>query len=686
VTTPTEPAVGIEVTDVLVVSKTHLDIGFTDLAADVTRRYLEDLLPSALATARTLRAQADGPRLVWTVGSWLVTEALESADPELVASVERAVADGDLAWHAWPFTTHTSLLDRRLADAAVAMSHRLDRRFGRTTVAAKMTDVPGHTRALVPVLAGAGVRLLHLGVNPASTAPDVPPVFRWRDEHTATEVVVLLQPGGYGGGAVLPGTTTLLVVDHTGDNLGPPTVDAVRALHATLTARHPQATIRAGRLDDAWDALDAGGGVDELPDIRAEIGDTWIHGAASDPAKVARFRAVARAVATAVEAEVVDATDPAVVRADRNLLLVAEHTWGLDEKTAWPDTTTYAPDDVAVARTADPRVARFEASWAEQRSYVDRAVAALAGTGLAAPVAAELRACEPEPPDVAGLAPSAAGSPIRGRHLTITIDPVTGAVIGCTTADGRALAGRSHPLARFVHQTFSVTDYERWWEQYVVAAPEDEWWAFHDQTKPGMEVAAPPSRRWQPTLVSLHVGWVDGGVRAVARLAGPAVAVDRHGCPADVWLTYDLPDDAEELRVDVSWSARRASRLPEALWCTFHPRVADPSGWRLDVLGQAVSPFDVVPDGARSLHAVGRGVANLSVDEPLHIVTLDAPVVAVGPPRLLRHDRDLVPDVAGRGLAWCLYDNVWGTNFPMWSDEPGRARFVVRPVAPPWWT
>ena len=52
--------------------------------------------------------------------------------------------------------------------AGLSFSQELDRRFGVRTTAAKMTDVPGHTLGIVPLLAEAGVRFLHLGVNTAS--------------------------------------------------------------------------------------------------------------------------------------------------------------------------------------------------------------------------------------------------------------------------------------------------------------------------------------------------------------------------------------------------------------------------------------------------------------------------------------------------------------------------------------
>ena len=54
-----------------VVFKTHLDVGFTDLARNVIRRYIDDFVPSSLSLSRELRAQ-DGDRFIWTVGSWLV--------------------------------------------------------------------------------------------------------------------------------------------------------------------------------------------------------------------------------------------------------------------------------------------------------------------------------------------------------------------------------------------------------------------------------------------------------------------------------------------------------------------------------------------------------------------------------------------------------------------------------------
>ncbi len=39
------------------------------------------------------------------------------------------------------------------------------------------------------------------------------------------------------------------------------------------------------------------------------------------------------------------------------------------------------------------------------------------------------------------------------------------------------------------------------------------------------------------------------------------------------------------------------------------------------------------------------------------------------------HDR--LPDMNG-GLHFNLYNNVWGTNFPMWFNDDMTFRFIIR--------
>ena len=90
---------------VYVLFKTHFDYGYTALARDVLERYLRAYIPAALARAEEMRA-AGGDRFIWTTGSWLIQTFLETAAPADRARMERAIENGDVRWHALPFTTH----------------------------------------------------------------------------------------------------------------------------------------------------------------------------------------------------------------------------------------------------------------------------------------------------------------------------------------------------------------------------------------------------------------------------------------------------------------------------------------------------------------------------------------------------------------------------------------------------
>ena len=249
--------------------------------------------------------------------------------------MEDAIARGEVAWHALPFSFFTESMDAPLFRHGLGLSQKLDRRFGKQTIAAKMTDVPGHTRGIVPLLAEAGVRFLHIGVNAACTPPDVPPLFTWQDAASATAISVMYQ-GNYGDVMVVPGLRDALAFAHTDDNVGPQSVDQVVDVFRDLRARFPGADVRASTMDAFAAHLPEIVGA--LPVVTAEIGDTWIYGVASDPQKEAQFRALLRLRG---ELERGGASAAELDGFSDQLLLLPEHTHGLDVKTHLNDWTNY---------------------------------------------------------------------------------------------------------------------------------------------------------------------------------------------------------------------------------------------------------------------------------------------------------------------------------------------------------
>src|SRR5690606_37014905 len=96
-----------DIDTVHVIFKTHLDVGFTDLAAQVIDRYMTQFIPDALALARDMQANHPDEPFRWTVGSWLIHEYFARQSPDRCAEMEAAIRDELVTWHALPFTTHT---------------------------------------------------------------------------------------------------------------------------------------------------------------------------------------------------------------------------------------------------------------------------------------------------------------------------------------------------------------------------------------------------------------------------------------------------------------------------------------------------------------------------------------------------------------------------------------------------
>jgi hypothetical protein len=665
----TTPGGGREVKRVLVMFKCHLDVGFAGTQAAILREYFDVYFPRAMQIAAEMR-QSTQDRYVWTTGSWLLYEYLEQASNEQRHRAEQAIATGDLAWHALPFTWETEFMDRSMIEGALGFSHSLDQRFGRTTTAAKMTDVPGHSRGLLPPLAARGVKFLDIGVNDASTPPDVPALFVWQEQSGAS--LITMYHHSYGGVVVPPDSDLAVAVEVRGDNSGPHTRAEIGQIYANLRKQFPRAHVAAANLSEIAAALEPYR--TRLPVITQEIGDTWIHGIASDPIKVARYREIARLRRewiTQGQFRVGDSNDLALLR---RLTLCAEHTWGVDTKTL-KDYQHYKPKDLLAARHF-PAFRVAESSWAEKRTNIDDSIASLP-EHLQQEARSRLQATQPVEPDRTGLLHHIAGSEIETAHWLIALNPHTGAIQRLLSrSSGHEWASADHPLALFSYQTLSKDDYDRYFVNYVV---EKTWWSVLDFGKPGIEKFGAQSRVWIAALADCWSGKIEDGYRIVAELRIDDAAAEKSGLtawPGRMFLELHLLDAEPVVRINLTCFDKAANRLPEAMWLSFIPLAPDPHGWMLDKVDTAVSPFDVVPGGNRQVHAVTEKVRYQDRQLALTIAPLDSPLVALGEMSALQYSTRQ-PDIT-KGLHFSLYNNVWGTNYIQWFGEATQFRFTVR--------
>ncbi len=630
----------MEFRKIYILFKTHLDIGFTDLSANVVRRYMDTFIPNAIAAAKELKESGSEAGFVWTVGSWLIDEYVRTHSGEELQRLEKAIADGDICWHGLPFTTHTELMSKGLFEYGVSIAKRLDEKYGKQTIAAKMTDVPGHTKAIIPIMKKAGIEFLHIGVNPASAVPEVPELFRWQADN-GDEILVMYN-ADYGTFAPLGDSGAALYFAHTGDNNGGQSAQEVRELFASLREKFPNTELVPATLNDV--ALELRKVRNSLPLITDEIGDSWIHGVGTDPKKVSGFRALERFAET-----LTDEKDRETLY--RGILMVPEHTWGMDSKKGLGDYTHFGRDEFVGVR-GEANFRRMEASWAEQRRYLTDAVEGLSPVNREKALAL-LAESQRAPLSAAGMRELPADETVRIGQAELRFDE-RGALSLLKFGD-RVIADDEHRMGMPFYERFSMEEYRRFYGKYNRLDVE---WAQRDFTKPGMELAGNKYRRLLPEAKA----YTDGK-NIVVKYAFPK---EDCGCPETMDLRLSFEED--RVMMDYAWFGKSADRVTEALWIGFAPMAKNK---RISKLGTLIDPKKVIYKGNRRLHATDFGV----VYDGLEIETVDTALVAPGKPALMDFVQELPED--GEEIAFNLFNTMWGTNFPLWYEEDARFRFVI---------
>lgn len=467
---------------VFIIFKTHLDIGFTDYSENVVKKYLQFYIPNAINVGYELK-NSDTP-FVWTVGSWLIWEALKNDRDSIV---EKAIQDGILTWHALPFTTHTELMNKELFQYGLDISQKLDQKFGKKTIAAKMTDVPGHTIGMVPLLYEKGIKFLHIGVNPATPLPPIPDLFKWKLKDS--QIIVMYQ-GDYGEAAEFE--DFVIYFAHTNDNCGPQSADEIISIYKDVHKKYPGCNLQAATLNDVAAYVEK---TENIPTVEKEIGDTWIHGAGTDPVKLAHYRGVLRHISEYGVPDV-DLTE--------NLLLVPEHTWGMDLKTFFRNDTDYT--HIQMDELPEER-ATIEKSWNEQRKYVYAAEKLL---GIKAD-------CVATKPDLTKWVET-------DLHDEIDFE--------------------------ISWQIFDNSDYERYKNTYMRATPD---WAIWDFTKVGMPEGS------GGTYKAFVTNAYKCGQNKLYKLTFDKNISEEYGLP---YFYVTKSDDF----IEICWFGKKASRISQACW------------------------------------------------------------------------------------------------------------------------
>ena len=193
----------------VIVYKTHFDIGYTTRVREVVHEYRTEMADRVLDAIEQNSRQPKEQQFVWTLSGWPMKQILwEGQSPQRRQKLEHAIRDGNLAIHAYPFTTHTETAEPEDLVRGLGISSTLNRKFGLPlSTAAKMSDVPGQSWIFPTLFTHAGIKFYHMGGPLVNKTFGLPPMFWWEGPDGSR--LLVLYNNDYGTAAVAAGQLAL---------------------------------------------------------------------------------------------------------------------------------------------------------------------------------------------------------------------------------------------------------------------------------------------------------------------------------------------------------------------------------------------------------------------------------------------------------------------------------------------
>ena len=375
--------------EVIVVYKTHFDIGYSALARDVIHEYRTEMVDRVLDAIEQNRHQAKEQQFVWTVSGWPMKQILwHGQAPDRRQKIENAIRSGNLVVHAYPFTTHTETAQMEDLVRGLGHSSSIARTYGLPLPRdAKTSDVPGQSWILPTLLKHAGINFFHLGGPLVNKSLGLPPMFWWEGPDGSR--LLTLYNNGYGT-SPLPHKDwpykTWIYISMTGDNAGPPSPDTVKKDIEFYHKNAPGLKVIMGKLDDFGQRI-LKEDLSNLPIVRSDLPDPWVHGNMAMPDGWKLANAVRPSIPAAEALVTLEKSwglyrpniKDTIARAYEKSLLFSEHTWGLATQhyisqpygKAW---------EATLARGLPVNAKVIEESWQEHFDYIDDVRKLIVGT------------------------------------------------------------------------------------------------------------------------------------------------------------------------------------------------------------------------------------------------------------------------------------------------------------------
>lgn len=726
----TDDSYNPNVEEVIVICKTHIDVGYTHSFKDAIRYYQTGMIDNALKVTDESQALPKEQQFSWTLPSWVLFKTLEDwpgQTPERKAKLQNAFKTGKIRTHALPFTMESDACEPECLVRGLNFASKLTREHGLPLPrAGKQTDVPSHGGFVATILANADVKFLHIGCNWPSSyikTDDIPGLFWWEGPD-GSRVLTLYSPfygtartefsrWGGGGENLIPPKNwphkTWPAILVTGDNVGPPSSGAVKKLFEDIAKKMPHVKVRMGSMDDFYEAIikeDLKG----VPVVKAEMPDSWVYGVMCDPegSRISRETSPLLASSEALNTQLkiwgkdMPSITKDVASAYEELVLHGEHTWGGTKSiNAYGEKFHNLPAE---------SYASLEASWKDKFDHIQKAsetarhisesnMLALAKSvkhdepsiivynplpwkrsGVAT-VDNENIFVEDVPPCGYRTYPAKnlkkqpvpiENNTLENDFFKIKLDAESCSIV--SLVDKRTNRewvdhDSKHSLGQYLNERFTREQTERYATTYQKDRSKQLHRGLH---KPGMiSEQEVPYRAASPKNGKLSITGDGYTQKAVLSMPGDA---EKHLPPSALKVT--LYKNQPYIDLEITIQDKPKDNWPEADWLCLPFKISNPSFKVHRPLGRMDPAKDILPGACRDFYTVGNGVTITGPDHSgVAVCPLSHPLISFDTPGCWNFSQDFIPEKPVVYLN--LYNNQWNTNFRYWFEGTWSSRVRI---------
>lgn len=636
--------------------QTHLDLGWTDRVKPVIQALRKMTLQTAIDVCSQFMHRPEGERFIWTCEcSDALRFAWEGANETEREKLRQMVKLGLIQACAMPYSFHSVLMSQDLMHRAVRNSFALRREMGLANTldlsVAQHNDVVGYNWSLPDILAQNGIHRMVMGHNHMIRGCTLPPLFHWQGPAGHSVLTLATSCVDYGTTFPIPqradefhalsannpdashqSVTAYLRVLGYGENCGPD--DAHREINAVAAwnAQYTWPRLVIGSPKDYFNHIEQEVDLKSLPVVDREMSDWWIDGPASTPRAMAAYRKamILLPELDKVIPDHVEEDRSQLADIERNLLLHAEHTFGLNAQLV---KVTAANQNWQL-----DGMENYIGSWEDKEVYANQAWQQAQHLSQQYLYPAN-RAVHP-----------------NTHNWDILADEQ--GIIKLKSPDGTTWYDRqqnpSGPLFGCVVQRLMNTQLDEWFHHNPPQAPH-----------PG---------DYPMTIQSVRPSESGKGITLRGTLNSPAGSIQ------SIQATFNNDPESQDLLIQLDLHNKQATAQAELLAMAMPFTVAPPT-YRVDVGDKLMRvDADQLTDANRDEHPVITGflITDTQSKQSLAISSAEVFLWHFGGLHYCKWNQNITPRNAH--VYAHLFNNVWNTNFRCWIDGDLSYRFRIRQV------